>query len=101
MRHDRAFLGEALHVGGLLAEVALGDEQREVRVDVAGVFEHAVKHVLHPFPNRKSVRLDDHAPLHVAVLGEVRLHNELVVPFAVVFFAGSELARHFWYGLCM
>ena len=100
MRHHRALLGEALHMRRFLAQVALGDEQREVGVDVARVLEHAVKHVLHPFPNRKPVRLDDHAPLHVAVLGEVRLHNELVVPFAVVFFAGSELAGHFWYGLC-
>ena len=101
MGHHRTLLREALDVLSLLGEEGLGDEQREVCVHVSGVFEHAVEHVLHPFPNRKSIRLDDHASLHVAVLGEVRLHNELVVPFAVVFFAGSELARHFWYGLCL
>ena len=98
--HHRALLGKALHVGGLLAEVALGNEEREVRVHVAGVLEHAVKHVLHALPNGKPVRLDDHASLHIAVLGEVRLHDEFVVPLAVIIVAGRQFAGHFWYGLC-
>ena len=93
--HHCALLCKAFHVCGLLAQVALGNEQREVSVDVSGVFEHAVEHVLHAFPNRKSVRLDDHASLHIAVLGKVRLHHEFVVPLAVIFFTRGELAGHF------
>ena len=93
--HHRALLGEAFHVGGFLAEVALGNEEREVRVHVSGVFEHAVKHVFHALPNGKPVRLDDHAPLHIAVLGEVRLHDEFVVPLAVIIVAGRQFAGHF------
>jgi len=85
--HHGALLGKSFHVGRFLAEVALGDEQREVGIDVPRFLEHAVKHVLHSLPNGKAVGLDDHASFHIAVLGKVRLHNEFVVPFAVVFFA--------------
>ena len=70
VRDDGALLGEALGHLLFLGEEALGDEQREVGVDVAGVLEHAVEAALHLLPDGVAVRLDDHAAAHVGVLGQ-------------------------------
>ena len=90
VRDDRTFLCKAFHVIRLLREVALGNEKREVRIDVAGVLEHLVQHILHALPYGKPVRLNDHAALDVAVLSEVGLHHQFVVPLAVIRLAGSQ-----------
>ena len=99
--HHRTLLGEAFHVGRLLAQVAFRDEQREVRIDMAGVLEHAVQHVLHALPDGKAVGLDDHAALDVAVLGEVGLDDNLIVPLGIVLVAGGQFGHgKNWYGVC-
>ena len=74
VRDDGALLGEALAMLRLLARrKRLGDEEREVGVDVAGVLEHAVEGALHLLPDGVAVRLDDHAAAHVGVLGQAGL----------------------------
>ena len=68
VRDDGAFLGEALGHLLFLGEERLGNEQRKVGVDVAGVLEHAIEGALHLLPDGVAVRLDDHAAAHVGVL---------------------------------
>jgi hypothetical protein len=87
---DRALLGEALDVLGLLLEERQRDEQREVRVDVAGVLEHAVEDPLHVLPQRVAPRLDHHAAAHRRVLGQVGGLDDLLVPLGVVVGAGGD-----------
>jgi len=84
MCHDRAFLGEALDVLGLLLEEAQGDEEREVGVDVAGVLEHAVERVLDVLPEGVAPRLDDHAAANRAGLGQLRRANDLLIPLRII-----------------
>jgi hypothetical protein len=86
----RALLGEALDVRRLLLEERQRDEQREVRVDVAGVLEHAVEDPLHVLPQRVAPRLDHHAAAHRRVLGQVGGLDDLLVPLGVVFGAGGD-----------
>ena len=89
MGHDGTFLGETFDVRSLLAQVTLGDEQREVSVHVSGVLELAIEHLFHALPNGETVWLDDHTPLYITVLGEVGLDDNLVVPLGIILFSGS------------
>ena len=69
MGDDRALLSEALHVVGLAAEEALGDEEGEVGVVVPRLLEHIIELALHALPDRIAVGLDDHAATYGAALG--------------------------------
>ena len=84
VRDDGALLGEALGHLLFLGEEALGDEQREVGVDVAGVLEQAVEGALHLLPDGVAVRLDDHAAADVGVLGQPGLLDDVEVPLGIV-----------------
>ena len=88
MGHHRALLGEALHVFGFLLQERQRDEQREVRVLVARVLEHAVEHALHVLPQGVAPRLDHHAAAHGAVLGQIGRAHHLLIPLGVVLIAG-------------
>ena len=90
VRDDGALLREALDVLGLFFEEALGDEQRKVRVLVAGVLEHAVERALDVLPDRVAPRLDHHAAADVGILGEVGALHDLLVPLRVIFAAGRS-----------
>src|SRR5436190_118073 len=57
VRDHRALLGEPLGHLLFLGEVRLRNEEGEIRVDVAGVLEHAVEGALHLFPDCEAVRL--------------------------------------------
>ena len=61
MGDDGAFHGEALDVLGFFGEKALGDEQGEVGVDVAGFLKAAVEIALDGFPDGVALGPDDHA----------------------------------------
>ncbi len=82
---DRALLGESLHVLGFFFQEALGDEQREVGVAVAGVFETLVERALDVFPDGVAPGLDHHASAHRGSLGQVGGTHHLLVPLGVVF----------------
>ena len=84
MRHDRKLRVEPFHVLGLTLEVALGDEQREVDVLGAGGLDPPVLLGLHVLPEGVCVGANDHRPAHRAVVRQLRLANELLVPLGEV-----------------
>ena len=88
MGDDGALLREALDMLGFLLEVRQRDEQREVRVLVAGVLEHLVEHALDILPDRVAPGLNDHAAANIAVLGEFGGAHDLLVPLGIVLRAG-------------
>ena len=91
---DGAFLGEALGHLLFLGQERLGDEQREVGVDVAGVLEHAVEGPLHLLPDGVAVRLDDHAAAHVGVLGQAGALDDVEIPLGVILGTRGDLLSH-------
>ncbi len=80
MRDDRELGREALDVVGLALEVALRDEEREVGVGRARRLDAGVHLGLHPLPQGVSVRTDDHRAPHRAVVRELRLRDDVLVP---------------------
>ena len=91
---------EALDVLGLAFEEALGDEQREVRIDRARCLDPLVHLGLHVLPDRVPVGPDDHRAAHQAALCELRLVEHVLVPLRKVFGLWGEdgglagLGRH-------
>ena len=90
MGDDRQLGAEALDVLGLAAQVALGDEQREVGVLGAGRLDAGVDLGLHPLPDAVAVRADDHRAPHRAVLGQLGLGQHVLVPAREVVGLGGE-----------
>ena len=84
MGNHGAFLGEALHMLGFLAQERLGYEQGKICVLHASLLEHVVQDALHLFPNGISIGFYDHAASHVGLLGEVGFHDQFVVPAGVI-----------------
>ena len=81
---DRALFGKA---GGVLlfaSQERQRNEHREVRIDVAGGLEAVVELALHLFPDGVAVRANDHAATHGAVLGQLRVADDVQVPLTVV-----------------
>ena len=80
-----ALLGKALHMLRLAAEIRFGNKQREVGVLYTCLLEHFVEGVLHLLPYGVAIGFDDHAAAHSRLLGQIGLHNEVVIPLGVVF----------------
>ena len=84
LRHPRDLRREALDVLRLPHQEALGNEEREVRVDVPGRLEAAVEPLLHQLPDRVAVGPDHHAALDGRVVGQLRAPHDVDVPAAEV-----------------
>ena len=84
MGNDRALFGEAVDVFRFLLQKRKRDEQREIRVAMSRVLEHAVEHALNVFPRRVSPRLDHHAAAHRTGLGQLGRTHDLLIPLGVV-----------------
>lgn len=91
---DGALHGEAFDVLGFLGEEGLGNEEGEVGVDVAGVFEAAVEVALDAFPDGEAIGLDDHATADGGVVGELGGFDDVEVPLGVVCGAGFDVFGH-------
>src|SRR6185437_2709462 len=74
-------------------EEALGDEEREVGVDVAGLLDAAVQVGLDRLPYGVAVGADDHAALHGAVVGHLGLQDHVEIPLREVLAAGRDLLQ--------
>src|SRR5207249_572484 len=91
---DHGELGtETFDVLRLSVEVRLGDEEREVGVLGAGDLDAPVDLRLHELPQRGRVRPDHHRAPHRAVVGELRLGDDVLVPTREVVGLGSEHGR--------
>ena len=84
VRHHGALLGKALDVVGLLREERLGDEQREIGVLMPRILKHLVQRVVHLLPDGIAIGFDDHTTAYGRILGQPRLHDQIVVPLRVV-----------------
>ena len=79
---------------GLALEVALRDEQREVRVLRAGRLDPGVHLGLHALPDGVRRRPDHHRAAHRAVVGQLGLGDHVLVPAGKVLRPGSEHTGH-------
>src|SRR6266550_6671311 len=93
MRDEGDLLRESFDVLGLLREVAHRDEEWEVRVFMARRLDHVVERALHQLPDAVAVRPDDHAPAHRRIVRQLRLGNDVAVPFAEVFGSWRDSLR--------
>ena len=75
------FLGKSFNVLCLFRKEAFGNQQREVSILYAGLLEHAIEHLLHPFPDSISIGLYNHTAPNIGLFSEVSFDNELVIPF--------------------
>jgi hypothetical protein len=80
----------------LFHEQAFGNEQREVGVDVTGVFEPSVEPLLYELPDGVTVRTDDHAALHGRVIRELGTTNNIEIPTPEVLRLGRDLGWEIW-----
>src|SRR5829696_5857609 len=71
---------EAFDVLGLFFEVALGDEEGEVGVLVAGYLEAPIQVALDAFPDREPVRTNSESPPYRPVICELGHPDQLQVP---------------------
>jgi hypothetical protein len=71
---------EPFDVLGFLVEQALGDEQRKIRVHVAGRLDAAIQRLLDQLPDRISVGADHHAPFDGRIVCELRPPDDIEVP---------------------
>ena len=77
---DCHFLCETIDMVGFLLKEAQGNEQREIAVLDAGVFDRGVHHRLDALPDAIAPRLDHHAAAHPRFLGEVGFGNDILIP---------------------
>ena len=71
---------ESLDMLFFLHQETSGNEEREVRVDVAGRLEASVECLLDQFPDGVAVGPDRHAALDLGVVGQLRPPNDVEVP---------------------
>ena len=81
---------EALDVLGLELEEGLRDEQREVRVLGAGLFDAAIELGLHQLPDAVAPGSDDHGASGGAVVRHLGAGDDLLVPTREVLFARDD-----------
>jgi hypothetical protein len=85
MRDHRAFFGKTLGMLLFFFQERFRDKEREVSVLVSGRLEHIVEGPLHLFPDRETIRLNNHTAANGRILGQVSPFDDLVVPFGIVF----------------
>ena len=90
VRNDGQLGAEALDVLGLAVEIALGDEQGEVRVRGPRGLDPGVDFGLHALPDGIAVRPDDDGATHRAALGELRFGQHVLVPLREVGCLGGQ-----------
>jgi hypothetical protein len=78
--HPRDLRRKALDMLRLAHQQAFGDEQRKIRVDVAGGLETLVELPLQQFPDGVAIRPNHHAPLDRRVVRQFGLADDVKVP---------------------
>ena len=88
--HDGELRTESLDVVGLALEEAHRDQQREVRVLSSRGLDPLVDLGLHPLPHRVAVGPDDDGAACRAVLGQLRLGQDVLIPARKVVLLRSQ-----------
>ncbi len=76
---------EAFDVLGLFHQVAFGNQQREIGVNMTRFFDALVECIANQLPDGVAVRLDHHAAAHAGVFGKLRLIDDVEIPLRVIF----------------
>src|SRR6267154_2732821 len=82
---------KSLDVVLFFVDKAARDQQRKCYVLVSSSLESPVQRLLDIFPERPTVRPDDHAAADRRIVGELRFQDQLVVPLGEILGAGGEL----------
>ena len=94
MGHDGAFHGEAFDVLRFLGQETQRNQQWEIGVDVAGLFESAVEIALDGFPDGVAFGADDHASFDRSVIRELGGFDDVEVPLGIIDIAGFYVFGH-------
>ena len=98
VRDDRQLRREALDVLRLFCQEAHRDEQRERQRLVIGGFELGVQDLLDVLPQRPAVGFDNHRAAHGAVVSQIRLDDDIVVPLVEILRSGRDAEIVFFLG---
>jgi hypothetical protein len=93
LRHPRHLWRKAFDVLGFAHDQAFGNEQREVRVDVPGLFESAIEVLLYQLPDGVSVRPDHHTALDRRVVRQLGAPDNVQIPAGEVFGLTGDLGH--------
>ena len=77
-----------------LLQQALRDEHRHIDVLVSRGLEHPVKDALDVLPDRIPVGTDHHAALHAGVVAQLRLFDDVGIPFGKVLVHRRDRFHH-------
>ncbi len=91
MRDDGDFGREPFDVLRLFCHEAHGNKQREIGVFVSVILKTFVEFLLNIFPDRISVRADDHRPLYGAVIDELGFQHDVGIPLRKIGFDICDL----------
>ena len=94
MRNHCAFLGKAFGVFLFFFEKRFRHKKREIGVLMPGRLKHIVERTLHLFPDRKTIRLDDHAAANSRVFSQIGTFDDLVIPLGIVFRSFRKCFSH-------
>ena len=92
-RHPRDLRRKAFDVFLLFHQQAGRDEEREVRVDVAGGLDPAIERLLDQFPDGIAVRPDRHAALDLGVIRQLCPADDIEIPLREVFRLGRDFGH--------
>jgi hypothetical protein len=93
--HPSDFRRETLDVLGFTHEQRFGDQQREVGVLVAGLFEPAIELRLQPFPHSVPVGTQDEATADGRLRDQLRAITDRLVPLGEVSSFGWDITDEF------
>jgi hypothetical protein len=92
VRHVGDLRREALDVFRFLRQQAFRNEQRKVRVQVAGRLDAHIKGLLDQLPNRIAVRADDHAAFDRRIVSQLGAADHVQIPAREVLRTGSNFS---------
>ncbi len=93
-RHPRTLRRKALHMILFALQKALGNKHGHIDVFVTGLLEASVHVRLHQLPNRVAVGTDNHAALDARIISQLRLFDNVGVPFCKILVAARDSLDH-------
>ena len=88
------FRTETLNMLSFLFHEMLGNQQREVGIDMPCFLEHPVKPCLHRLPDGESAGTNHHAPFDRSIIRKLSRGNHIQIPLGIVFLTGCYIFCH-------